>query len=102
MRDSGETTLTFISEPEAAALATLSGVDGRCDIHVRSSSTMHSISWINLVQEGDSFVVVDCGGGTVDIISYKVTSTEPMVVREVVQGQGEQNPSASVPRKIEF
>lgn len=50
---------------------------------------MHSTSWINLVQEGDSFVVVDCGGGTVDIISYKVTSTEPMVVREVVQGQGE-------------
>lgn len=32
--------------------------------------------------------MVDCGGGTVDIISYKVTSIKPMKVCEIVQGQG--------------
>ena len=38
-RVAGETTLSFISEPEAAALATLSDMEGRCDIKVNSSST---------------------------------------------------------------
>ncbi|KAK4154993.1 hypothetical protein C8A00DRAFT_13902 [Chaetomidium leptoderma] len=70
-RVAGETTLSFISEPEAAALATLSDMEDRRDI-----------------EAGDSFVVVDCGGGTVDLISYEVISTGPMVVRECVKGQG--------------
>ncbi|KAK3688321.1 hypothetical protein B0T22DRAFT_439875 [Podospora appendiculata] len=42
-------------QPEAAALATLSDMRGR-----------------KYVKATDSFVVVDCGGGTVDIISYSV------------------------------
>lgn len=33
-------------------------------------------------------MVVDCGGGTVDVISYKATGMDPMVVREVVKGKG--------------
>lgn len=68
-----DTHLTFVSEPEAAALATLKRVDGRCDI-----------------EDGDCFVVCDCGGGTVDLVSYAVRSTEPMVVRESVKGTGMQ------------
>ena len=35
-RIAGETKLSFISEPEAAALATLSDMEGRCDIKVSS------------------------------------------------------------------
>lgn len=34
-------------------------------------------------------ISVDCGGGTVDIISYKATRTEPMEVTEVVKGEGQ-------------
>ncbi|KAK4110219.1 actin-like ATPase domain-containing protein [Canariomyces notabilis] len=45
-RTAGDTELSFISEPEAAALVTLADMEGRNDIKV-----------------GDSFVVVDCGGG---------------------------------------
>ncbi|ROW13226.1 hypothetical protein VPNG_04861 [Cytospora leucostoma] len=70
-RGVGKTTLDFIFEPEAAALAALSGVDGRHNIKI-----------------GDCFVIVDCGGGTVDLISYKVTKTQPMEVEEVVKGEG--------------
>lgn len=66
-----DTILTFVSEPEAAALATLKRVDGRCD-----------------VIPGDCFVVCDCGGGTVDLIAYQVTSVEPMMIREIVKGAG--------------
>jgi hypothetical protein len=70
-RLTGTPQLDIISEPEAAALATLRDVGGRSDI-----------------KPGDTFVVVDCGGGTADLISYEVTSTSPMVVKECVKGQG--------------
>ncbi|KAK7748771.1 hypothetical protein SLS53_000795 [Cytospora paraplurivora] len=70
-RGVGKTTIDFIFEPEAAALAALSGVDGRHNIKI-----------------GNCFVIVDCGGGTVDLISYKVTKTQPMEVEEVVKGEG--------------
>lgn len=34
--------------------------------------------------------MVDCGGGTADVISYSVTEASPMVVRECVKGEGMQ------------
>jgi hypothetical protein len=33
--------------------------------------------------------VADCGGGTADVITYKVTKTNPMTVQEAVAGEGE-------------
>jgi hypothetical protein len=33
-------------------------------------------------------VVVDCGGGTADLISYEVISIAPMAMKECVKGQG--------------
>ncbi|KAK1976354.1 hypothetical protein LZ30DRAFT_603637 [Colletotrichum cereale] len=71
-RSAGKTTLDFISEPEAAALATMRDLAGRPNIKV-----------------GDHFVVCDAGGGTVDLISYEVLSLKPMVVREAIQGDGD-------------
>ncbi|KAM5355751.1 hypothetical protein ACJ41O_002397 [Fusarium nematophilum] len=70
-RACGETTLRFISEPEAAALATLR------DLSKRST-----------LKPGDTVVVCDAGGGTVDLISYVVESTSPFVVKECVKGDG--------------
>lgn len=66
-----DTILSFVSEPEAAALATLKRVDGRCDVGA-----------------DDCFVVCDCGGGTVDLIAYQVLTVEPMKIREIVKGSG--------------
>ncbi|KAI8633026.1 hypothetical protein F5Y19DRAFT_416205 [Xylariaceae sp. FL1651] len=70
-RPCGQTTLSFITEPEAAALATLSDMRRRPDIEV-----------------GDAFIVADCGGGTVDLISYEVTKTQPIEMKECVEGTG--------------
>ncbi|KAI0112375.1 hypothetical protein GGR51DRAFT_568510 [Nemania sp. FL0031] len=70
-RLAGDTILSFVSEPEAAAIATMPEVENRGDLQV-----------------GDSFVVVDAGGGTVDIISYKLNKAEPLSVSECVEGQG--------------
>lgn len=67
-----DTTLSFVTEPESAVIATLPELDYRKDLEV-----------------GDAFVVCDCGGGTVDIISYAVSQTDPLVIRECVEGDGE-------------
>ncbi|PNY28423.1 Uncharacterized protein TCAP_01645 [Tolypocladium capitatum] len=61
-RSAGETTLSFISEPEAAALATMHDFSHRADF--------------------------EACGGTVDIISYKVMRGQPPKIRESVQGDG--------------
>ncbi|OTA06912.1 hypothetical protein A9Z42_0077040 [Trichoderma parareesei] len=66
-----DTTLEFISESEAAALASLKDMSDRADMSV-----------------GDHFVVCDAGGGTVDIITYAVVNKKPIKVQESVRGDG--------------
>lgn len=70
-RLAGETALYFVSEPEAAAIATFD------DLKVRPN-----------FRQGDTFVVCDAGGGTVDLISYKVLKTDPLELGECVEGSG--------------
>ncbi|KAF9878266.1 hypothetical protein CkaCkLH20_04304 [Colletotrichum karsti] len=70
-RPAGDTVLSFASEPEVAALATMYDLRHRPDI-----------------KNGDHFVVCDAGGGTVDLISYEIVTVEPMVVKEAVKGDG--------------
>ncbi|KAF2675108.1 hypothetical protein BT63DRAFT_420337 [Microthyrium microscopicum] len=70
-RLAGETTLAFVSEPEAAALATFEDMKARPNFNA-----------------GDCFVVCDAGGGTVDLISYKVHGASPMQLKECVEGKG--------------
>ena len=63
--------LQIISEPEAAAIYALHAMDP------------HSI------EVGDTFVLCDAGGGTVDLISYKVTALKPILkVEEASPGSG--------------
>ena len=63
--------LQLISEPEAAAVYALEELDP-CGIKV-----------------GDTFVLVDAGGGTVDLISYTVVSLQPTLkVEEAAPGSG--------------
>ncbi|KAJ2988293.1 hypothetical protein NUW58_g4053 [Xylaria curta] len=67
-----DTTHTFISEPEAAALASIHG-------HRRYDA----------LEIGQTFVIADLGGGTVDLISFKVKSTRPeLILEEAVEGEG--------------
>ncbi|KAK4227811.1 heat shock 70 kDa protein 12B [Podospora fimiseda] len=70
-RPAGLTTLDLVSEPEAGALSTFSSMEGRPDI-----------------AQGDSILVVDAGGGTVDLISYTVESLTPFRLSECVEGSG--------------
>ncbi|KAI9832344.1 MAG: hypothetical protein M1826_002030 [Phylliscum demangeonii] len=62
--------LRLISEPEAAAVYTLKAIQ---PTHV---------------QAGDHFIVCDAGGGTVDLIAYRVTQLAPLRVEESAVGTG--------------
>ncbi|KAH7380827.1 hypothetical protein BKA64DRAFT_749560 [Cadophora sp. MPI-SDFR-AT-0126] len=68
--------ISMITEPEAAAIYALRELeDGP----------------FNNIKSGDHFVVCDAGGGTVDIITYRVDSVEPaFVIKEAVVGTGDQ------------
>ncbi|KAH9831286.1 glycoside hydrolase family 47 protein, partial [Teratosphaeria destructans] len=62
--------LALISEPEAAAVYTLQAIQP------------------NHLKAGHNFVVVDAGGGTVDLISYSIKQLTPLRLEEVVAGSG--------------
>ncbi|KAL7275120.1 hypothetical protein RUND412_001960 [Rhizina undulata] len=65
-----ETDFNLISEPEAAAAYSLQAIQP------------------TILKEGDTFVVCDAGGGTVDLVSYKIDRLSPLAVSEVVGGSG--------------
>ncbi|KAG9649800.1 hypothetical protein KCU95_g15447, partial [Aureobasidium melanogenum] len=64
-------TISLVYEPEAAALAVL---------HAKASEES--------IQTGDTFVVCDAGGGTVDLISYMVNGLDPLRIQEKAKGSG--------------
>lgn len=59
----------FMSEPEAGMMALTGQIQGQ-------------------MQVNDVAVCLDLGGGTADCISYKLTSTDPLMWEEVVTGDG--------------
>lgn len=70
------TQIMTITEPEAAAIFTIKTLRGGAQAEKLSI--------------GDGFVVCDMGGGTVDLISYRVAELQPTVVEEATVGNGDQ------------
>ncbi|KAI7459930.1 actin-like ATPase domain-containing protein [Hortaea werneckii] len=62
--------IMVISEPEAAAVYALQAIQP------------------NDLKVGHNFVVIDAGGGTVDLITYSITQLTPLRLEEVVRGSG--------------
>lgn len=63
--------LFIVAEPEAAAAFALA--DGEYSARINP---------------GETFLLLDCGGGTVDAITYQVTQTDPVRLKEVVPATG--------------
>ncbi|KAJ4295219.1 hypothetical protein N0V90_007230 [Kalmusia sp. IMI 367209] len=64
------------TEPEAAALYTITSMRGS------AQDQQFAV--------GDGFVVCDMGGGTVDLISYKIVGVNPTAIEEATVGTGDQ------------
>lgn len=71
-----------VSEPEAAALCVVQRTDTQ------------------LLRQGECFMVLDAGGGTVDLISYVVVRLHPFEVKEAVPGSGDVCGSATVTNRF--
>ncbi|KAI1260254.1 hypothetical protein F5Y18DRAFT_420208 [Xylariaceae sp. FL1019] len=68
-------TASLCLEPEAAALSTL--------------QQFRDLDNREVLDIGDTFVVVDAGGGTVDLVTYTVTALSPTLeVQEAAEGTG--------------
>lgn len=67
----GNQNITVLSEPEAAAISELQRSKAR------------------IANEGECFMILDAGGGTVDLISYVIRQLHPLVVDEAVRGSGD-------------
>lgn len=72
-----------VSEPEAAANCVLRRVDDP------------------IIRPAESFMVLDAGGGTVDLISYVLRKAYPLAVTEAVSGSGDFCGGATVNNRFE-
>lgn len=69
-RHAGIHPVELIKEPEAAALFTINFLKKQG------------------LEAGDAFVIVDAGGGTVDLISYEITKLAPLELADLVGSTG--------------
>lgn len=75
--------LFLVAEPEAAAAFALSDPESVRETH-----------------RHDTIQILDCGGGTVDAITYTVTQTSPLRLREVVPAHGDTCGSSFLNEKL--
>ncbi|EGP82386.1 uncharacterized protein MYCGRDRAFT_97567 [Zymoseptoria tritici IPO323] len=79
--------LFLIREPEAAAVATVSAL-------TQGGSQQH-------IKVGDSILICDCGGGTVDITTYVIDSITPkLAFKELLVGTGGKCGSTYIDRQF--
>lgn len=81
LRDENDNRLTLVTEPEAAALFCSKAGLLNLKIH-------------------DAVLIVDCGGGTVDLIAYEVEEENPFSVSECTAGSGDSCGSTALNRNF--
>ncbi|MCJ1461425.1 hypothetical protein MMC07_000022 [Pseudocyphellaria aurata] len=81
LRDENDNRLTLITEPEAAAM--FCSKTGLLNLKIR-----------------DAVLIVDCGGGTVDLIAYEVEEESPFTVAECTAGSGDSCGSTALNRNF--
>ena len=81
LRDENDNRLTLITEPEAAAM--FCSKTGLLNLKIR-----------------DAVLIVDCGGGTVDLIAYEVEEETPFTVAECTAGSGDSCGSTALNRNF--
>ncbi|KIW05008.1 uncharacterized protein PV09_04165 [Verruconis gallopava] len=81
LRDENDNRLTLVTEPEAAAMFCSKAGLLNLKIH-------------------DAVLIVDCGGGTVDLIAYEVEEEQPFSVAECTAGSGDSCGSTALNRNF--
>jgi hypothetical protein len=74
------------TKPEAAAIYTI--------------KTLRGTTQDQQLAVNDGFTICDMGGGTVDLISYRVVEPQPIIVEEATVGTGHQCGGSFVDREF--
>ena len=88
----------FVTEPEACALFTVQQLISTNEanlIPVFAPSRYSPIlreAGANSCMQGDCFVICDAGGGTVDLVTYKMDSVDPLEISRVGVVSGAADP----------
>ncbi|KAK4645044.1 hypothetical protein QC761_0058960 [Podospora bellae-mahoneyi] len=77
-------TIHLLSEPEAAA------------IYAINEKAERTADTDTKLEVGDTFVIIDAGGGTVDLVIYTITNLNPLKVKEVGLRDGDLAGSAQL------
>ena len=79
--DVNSSKLVLCLEPEAACMA--------CeDQRISESDAQPAGGSQQILKNGQTFMVLDCGGGTVDITMHRVEKTDPLRLSEVREPTG--------------
>ncbi|EXJ88287.1 hypothetical protein A1O1_05217 [Capronia coronata CBS 617.96] len=78
--------LLLVDEPEAAAVAAIKSVTASFDVHT--------------FQPGTCATIVDIGGGTTDLVTYKIVKTDPLKLGEACVGQGGKCGATAIERAL--
>lgn len=83
--DEGKARIRFVTEGEASLHACVLNGLAADVLSVSSIHTMCSDGSLNCKQNpsGHGFIVADAGGGTLDISSYAIRGTSPLIIEEV-------------------
>ncbi|KAI9730180.1 MAG: hypothetical protein M1818_008274 [Claussenomyces sp. TS43310] len=81
LRDENDNRLTLVTEPEAAAM--FCSKTGLLNLKIH-----------------EAVLIVDCGGGTVDLIAYEVEEESPFTVAECTAGSGDSCGSTALNRNF--
>lgn len=84
--------LSMVDEPEAAAISaiksTLAGFPKNSPFEVCLLQPISTAVTHTSFQTGQCVIVADLGGGTVDLVSYKIAKIEPLQLEELCVGIG--------------
>ena len=88
----GHNSVSFVSEGEASFSFCASQTNTGKNLRVRHTVLAHN--WIlTYLKVGEQALIIDAGGGTIDISTYKVLNTRPLRVEELYEPQCESDPS---------
>ena len=89
----GRSRVHFVTEGEASFSFCAANTEAGKNLRVcHSLPTQYWILTVRYSQPGEQALIIDAGGGTIDISTYKVLSNEPLRAEELYEPQCESDP----------
>ena len=81
----GHSSVRFVTEGEASFNFCATHTQAGKDLKACHAITMQLVTHLTCSQPGEQVLIVDAGGGTIDISTYTVTNNKPLQVEELYE-----------------